>query len=1083
MMKPFVKTLFLVFLISCFGFAGSHAGWIENGTPLTRQWGARGGGMIARDGYSGAYIAYQVCQNGVQHIVAQRVDSLGAVLWGDEGISICMASGGQEDPAITSDGVGGAIVTWQDSRSGNGDIYAQKVNASGAVEWTADGVALCTAVGNQEIPQIIPDGEGGAIVTWYDWRSGTIDLYAQRVNASGAVEWTADGVALCTTTGSEGSCTIISDGGGGAIVAWQDFRGAESDIYAQRVNASGVVQWKADGVVLCAATGYQYYPTITSDIAGGAIVTWFDYRSESSYDIYAQRVNASGAVLWTVDGVALSTEAGDQQNTHIISDGASGAIVIWRDSRGGSMEYDIYAQRVDALGAVQWTADGVPLCAATGTQDSPAIASDGASGAIVMWSDSRGGAMEYDIYAQRVDALGTVQWATDGVPLSTATGDQYWPAIVSDDAGGAVITWKGSGVSSDIRAQRVDASGAPRWTVAGVAVCTSTGDQQIPRICADGAGGAVVTWQEQRSENFDIHAQRMNESGAIQWTASGVSLCAATGDQKNPQICSDGAGGAVVTWQDTRSGNFDIYAQRVNASGAVLWTTDGVPLCTASASQQIPAIVSDGAGGAIVTWQDTRSGNSDIYAQKVNASGAVEWAADGVPLCTATGGQYLPAIASDGAGGAIVTWEDYRLGNWRIFAQRVNASGSVEWTADGVGVCLAAGYSHTPTITSDGAGGALITWNDYRGVDNNIYAQRVNASGAFQWTTDGVPLCTATASQQSPMIVSDGAGGAVVMWQDTRGGNSDIYVQKVDASGTVEWTADGVPLCTAAGNQQYAQISSDGAGGAIVTWHDNRRGSFADIYAQSVDASGDVEWTADGVALCAATWHQQYPTIASDGGGGAIVAWQDSRCGVQVYAQRVRSSGEIVSTLLQTHAVVRAARGIRIEWSLSEMDDGARFSVLRASAPEWRFIELEGAAIEKNGLSFTCTDESCLPGSTYKYRVECGVEGAARRVLFETEAITIPALPVTLYQNHPNPFNPRTVIRFYLPEAQEIVLDVYNVAGERVARLAEGNWEKGYHEVIWDGRNGSGTVCSSGVYFSRLKAGKSTEVRKMILLR
>jgi hypothetical protein len=97
----------------------------------------------------------------------------------------------------------------------------------------------------------------------------------------------------------------------------------------------------------------------------------------------------------------------------------------------------------------------------------------------------------------------------------------------------------------------------------------------------------------------------------------------------------------------------------------------------------------------------------------------------------------------------------------------------------------------------------------------------------------------------------------------------------------------------------------------------------------------------------------------------------------------------------------------------------------------------------------------------------------ARRILFETDGITTPALAVTLYQNHPNPFNPRTVIGFYLPEAQEIFLEVYNVAGERVARLAEGKTEKGYHEVTWDGRNSSGTICSSGVYFSRLKAGKT----------
>jgi flagellar hook assembly protein FlgD len=75
------------------------------------------------------------------------------------------------------------------------------------------------------------------------------------------------------------------------------------------------------------------------------------------------------------------------------------------------------------------------------------------------------------------------------------------------------------------------------------------------------------------------------------------------------------------------------------------------------------------------------------------------------------------------------------------------------------------------------------------------------------------------------------------------------------------------------------------------------------------------------------------------------------------------------------------------------------------------------------------------------------------------------------------------VIPFYLPETQEVVLDVYNVAGERVARLARGKMEKGYHKVTWDGRNGSGTVCASGVYFSKLTAGKSSVSRKMVMVR
>ena len=111
------------------------------------------------------------------------------------------------------------------------------------------------------------------------------------------------------------------------------------------------------------------------------------------------------------------------------------------------------------------------------------------------------------------------------------------------------------------------------------------------------------------------------------------------------------------------------------------------------------------------------------------------------------------------------------------------------------------------------------------------------------------------------------------------------------------------------------------------------------------------------------------------------------------------------------------------------------------------------------------------------------VAGMPDKVLFETELVAIPPLPVTLYQNQPNPFNPATVISFYLPEAREIVLDIYSVTGQRVARLAHGNREKGLHEVRWDGVNSRGVKCSSGTYFYRLTSGKYSTSRKMVIMR
>ncbi len=465
------------------------------------------------------------------------------------------------------------------------------------------------------------------------------------------------------------------------------------------------------------------------------------------------------------------------------------------------------------------------------------------------------------------------------------------------------------------------------------AICTATNDQRNPTIVSDGSGGAIITWQDGRGSDNDIYAQRVNASGAVQWTANGVAICTATGDQTYPIIVSDGSGGAIIAWQDHRGSNMDIYAQRVSATGAVLWTpANGVAICTATGDQTNPTIISDGSGGAIITWQDGRNGNGnpDIYAQRVNASGTVEWTANGVAICTATGNKEYPTIVSDGSGGAIITWQDGRNGNSDIYAQHVDASGTPQWT-DGLAICTATGDQTYPTIVSDGSGGAIITWQDLRdGGDFYIYAQRVNASGMTLWADNGDSICTTTLNQEvAPTIgltiVSDGFGGAIIIWLDIRSDNWDIYAQRVDAWGNMQWMAGGAAICTAAGGPAFPTIVSDGSGGGIITWNDFRNGD-SHIYAQRLNASGVVQWTTNGAAMCTATGGQDNPAIASDGLGGAIITWGDWRNGNDndIYAQKVDAYGylgNVAPQIAKVKDVVNDQGGkVTVSWSPSYLD-------------------------------------------------------------------------------------------------------------------------------------------------------------------
>jgi len=181
--------------------------------------------------------------------------------------------------------------------------------------------------------------------------------------------------------------------------------------------------------------------------------------------------------------------------------------------------------------------------------------------------------------------------------------------------------------------------------------------------------------------NYDIYAQKINSTGNVIWKANGTEICTANETQAVPQICSDGEGGAIITWTDYRNQkDYNIYAQKINSTGNVIWNANGTEICTEGGDQIFPKICRDGAGGAIITWEDSRG----IYAQRINSTGYVKWIGNGTAICTANNTQWKPQICSDGIGGAIITWEDLRNGIYRTYARRIDVYGNPLWTTDGV---------------------------------------------------------------------------------------------------------------------------------------------------------------------------------------------------------------------------------------------------------------------------------------------------------------------------------------------------------------------------------------------------------------
>jgi hypothetical protein len=539
---------------------------------------------------------------------------------------------------------------------------------------------------------VIPDGAGGAYFLWEDGRTAAngLDIYAQRLTATGVSQWGTNGTAVCAVTGDQTSPSGVPVASGGVLLGWSDARSVDAEVFVQRLDESATPQLAVNGFGAYTSVGVQRDVAVIATDDGGTLVFWNE-KVDGEYDIRARKFAADGT---PVGGpVSICAAPGHQLLEAAIDDGAGGAILAWTDRRNGND--DIYAQRVNSSAVPQWTANGVAACTAVGSQSRPRIVPDGTGGVILTWEDARVESANPNIFAQRIDHAGTPQWGVNGTVICDDNRPQLGPALASDGAGGATIFWtdlRGT-FSGAIYAQRVNGSGTPLWTANGLKVVESSPGSRVSAAPATSNGAIVLVNQFVPGTTGDaasyLMAQRLTGAGAALW-GSGVVVSTTNNFCASERIVEDGSGGAFVAWSDTRNGAFDVFAQHITSGGTIQWVAGiaGIPVCAATGWQYLGGLTRDASGNSYYTWSDQRSGELDVYAQKLSSSGVSQWTADGVLVCGSAHGQFGAAVApwkQSTSCRVYTAWTDNRAGNERyVFQQRLDCAGQPQWASDGV---------------------------------------------------------------------------------------------------------------------------------------------------------------------------------------------------------------------------------------------------------------------------------------------------------------------------------------------------------------------------------------------------------------
>lgn len=462
-----------------------------------------------------------------------------------------------------------------------------------------------------------------------------------------------------------------------------------------------------------------------------------------------------------------------------------------------------------------WPIGGMRLSLTDSAATMPVVAPDGSGGVIVAWFDHRD--VDVHAYATRRLADGSVPtgWEAGGVVLAGDVGND--PDIVPDGFGGAYVAWKYFG---DVAIQHITAAGvvAGDWYAPNGAnlpghnaltMSRATSPAQIeheealhPRVLADPGVGVVGVYPNNGRFYNSTWVWKIYCPGVTAPPSnSDYGLVDPTSyDQQHPAACDDGANGVLVAYVGNPGVQIRRYAE--DGSPPPGWPAgQGITIVAGDLPAAL-GICPDGTAGAYVLCGDPDAGRFlGLRLQRVrgDATPAPGWPAGGIMITTTINeaglvrgddpwGGYQLVIVADGVGGAIMTWTDLRSDAGDVYAMRIRADGTPApgWPAGGLAVASGAGIQHLPQLTPDGAGGAYLAWVDLAtDAQGDLMATHLTASGvpASGWPAGGRSVASGAGGILNPRLTADGAGGAYVVWADTRDPQAEIRLARLGVAG------------------------------------------------------------------------------------------------------------------------------------------------------------------------------------------------------------------------------------------------------------------------------------------------------------
>jgi hypothetical protein len=502
------------------------------------------------------------------------------------------------------------------------------------------------------------------------------------------------------------------------------------------------------------------------------------------------------------------------------------------------------------------------------------------------------------------------------------------------------------------------------------------------------------------------------------------------------------------------------------------------------------SIAVDGKGNVYIAGYGSSWGNPvnehagwvDAFAAKLNSSGVLQWH-------TYMGGSeyddYCISIAVDGSGNVYVSGESdaswgspvnpHAGGNYDAFAVKLDSNGVRLWNT----FIGSSGDERGKSIAVDGSGNVYVsgwsnaTWgspvNAYAG-NNDAFAAKLDSSGVLQWHT----FMGSSSSDEGRSIAVDGssnvyvAGESSATWSSPvngHAGSTDAFAAKLNSSGVLQWNTFMGSSFPDEGNA----IALDGSGNVYIAGFSEYEGwgsplnvhssGFSDAFAAKLDYNGVLQW------------NTFMGSSDNDAGNGIAV---DGSSNVYIAGDSKMTWGSPVNGFVGVEQEDAFAAKLN--------SGGVRLWNTFMGGESWDYGK--GIAVDGSGKVYVAGNSYIYewgtpvnPHAGWNYDV-FAVKIDYSDITYVEEELGLPTA-FELSQNYPNPFSDITLIKYSLPSAHNVTLEIYNIHGEKVKTLVDQFQTLGNYEIAFDA-----TRLPDGIYLYKLNIGNSiSNIRKMTLIK